>query len=68
MVMEDGSLTAVPLSESVTTAPLLDAGPERVTVQVLGVPPITSAGAHNSDVSVAAGALTVSGPVFEAPL
>jgi len=46
MVIDEGTVTAVLLSERPTTAPPAGAAPVSATVQVLDTPPITVAGAH----------------------
>ena len=46
MVIDEGTVTAVLLSERLTTAPPVGAVPVSATVQVLETPPITVPGAH----------------------
>jgi hypothetical protein len=46
MVIDGGTVTAVLLSERLTTAPPVGAAPVSTTVQVLETPPITVPGAH----------------------
>jgi hypothetical protein len=46
MVIDEGTVTAVLLSERLTTAPLEGAAPDSVTVQELDTPPATVPGAH----------------------
>ena len=46
MVIDEGTVTAVLLSERLTTAPLVGAAPVSATVQVLDAPPITVPGEH----------------------
>ena len=46
IVVVAGTVAAALLLEREATAPPAGAEPESVTVQVLGVPPVTAAGAH----------------------
>jgi hypothetical protein len=46
IVTEAGKVTTILLSERVTTAPPEGAAPESATVQVLELPPVTTAGEH----------------------
>ena len=67
MVIDEGTVTAVLLSERLTTAPPVGAAPVSATVQVLEIPPITVPGAHRIDKSVTVGEVTVKDPVWVAP-
>lgn len=64
-VTEDGTLALVLLDESGTAIPPLGAGPDRVTVPVDPVPPVTAAGLTVR--LLRDGALIVSAAVFELP-
>jgi hypothetical protein len=50
-----GTVAAGLLSDSVTTAPAVGAGPERVTVPVVPEPPVTLAGLTLTDARVGGG-------------
>ena len=63
MVIDEGTVTAVLLSERLTTAPPVGAAPVSATVQVLDTPPTTVPGAHRRDESVTVGEVTVKDPV-----
>jgi hypothetical protein len=65
-VTDEGSLTALLLSDSATTPPPAGAGPDSVTVQLLDAPPCTVAGEHCTWEIVTAE--TVRENVWEAPL
>ena len=67
MVIDEGTVTAVLLSERLTPAPPAGAAPVSATVQVLETPPITVAGEHRMDESVTVGEVTVKDPVWVAP-
>jgi len=69
MVIDDGTVTAVLLSERLATAPPVGAAPDSATVQVLDTPPITDPGAHKMEESITAeGAATVNVAVCDEPL
>ena len=68
MVIDEGTVTEVLLSERLTTAPPEGAALDSATVQVLATPPITVLGEHWRDKSVTAGDVTVNDPVWVAPL
>ena len=68
MVIDEGTVTEVLLSERLTTAPVEGAAPDSATVQLLATPPITVPGKHRRDKSVSAGDVTVSDAVRVAPL
>jgi len=67
MLIDKGTVTAVLLSERLTTTPPVGAAPVSATVQVLATPPITVAGAHWRDESATAGAVTVKDAAWVAP-
>ena len=67
-VTDAGAVSAVLLSETVTTDPPLGAAPETVTVQIEAAPETTLAGAQPRLLTVTAAGVTVTLAVFELPL
>ena len=67
IVTEAGNVTTMLLSERLTIAPPEGAGPERVTVQVLEVPPVTVAGEHRIEEIQIPAAVTAKVAVCDTP-
>jgi hypothetical protein len=64
---EAGTAIEVLFAESATAAPVVEAAEDRVTVQALGEPPFTEAGAHTREETVGDGVTGGTGGSDAAP-